>query len=279
MVGKTERGIETGEKLNLIRASHKALIESLAWIKGPLFLQVENHLVGLDMFWISSLLNRDMDRIVPVLRSGVLNTELRKYNKRVLHIGPVFVSLYWVVSELEELKKGKIIADVPLFGTTITYKHDLLQEEVFDVYKNARRFIERSLRGKKFNGICFWGFIDNNIISPNMFFFSRNKRMVHAKNIYDGEEFDHSFFFELGDELESPIKKKYVTFFVSSKGRVRYNLKKMKLGFEIYDNDDNVCRPLGNLRETIEIPFSDFMLRTRPNAFNLHSECFEGDEM
>jgi len=55
VIGKPEKGIETDKKQGLIRASHKALIESLSWIKGPLFLKAENHVIGLDMIWVSKL--------------------------------------------------------------------------------------------------------------------------------------------------------------------------------------------------------------------------------
>ena len=267
-IGKTRKGLEIKDKRSILRGSYNALTNSLPWMKGPLFLQVKNQQLGMDMFWISSLLERDVNKIIPMLRGDELDVKLSKFDKRVLHAGPVFVSVYWVTSHFKELKEGKMTADLPLFGTTVRYKPGLPRTEVMKAYKPVRSFIEESLKEKNFNGVCFWGFINNRVISPNMFYFARTKRIVHGKNLYNGEELDHSFYFELGDELTSHTKSEHVDFFVSSKGDVRYNLERMTLLFEVFDEDANVI-------ERIEIPFCNFLLAIRPNAINFLPECFE----
>lgn len=269
MIGEAGKGIEIEDKRSIIRRSHNALIDSLSWIKGPLFLLVKKQQLGMDMFWLSSPLSSELDRIIPMLRGDELDVKLLKFDKRLLHVGPIFVSLYWVTSKFKELKEGKMTADLPLFGAMVRYRPDLPKKEVMNAYRAVRSFIEQSLKEKDFKGTCFWGFIEKKVISSNMFYFARTKRIVHGKNLYDGEELDHSFYFELGDELTSPVKPKYVDFFVSPKGEVRYYLEKMRLLFEVFDEDVNVV-------ESIEIPFQKFLLSIRPNAFSFYLECFEG---
>lgn len=268
VIGETEKGIDIEDKRSILRRSHNALVDSFSWMKGPLFLLVGNQQSCMDMFWVSSSLSSELVRIIPMLRGNELDVQLLKFNKRLLHVGPVFVSLYWVTSKFKELKEGKMTADIPLFGTTVRYKPNLPKKEVMKTYRAVRSFIDQSLKEKGFKGTCFWGFIESEVITPNMFYFARTKRIVHGKNLYDGEELDHSFYFELG-ELTANAKPKYVDFFVSSKGEVRYNLEKMRLLFEVFDDDVNVI-------ESIEIPFRKFLLKIRPNAFNFSLECFEG---
>jgi len=270
VIGKTRKGIEIEDKRYILRGSHNALIDSLSWMNCPLFLQVKNQRACFDMFWVSSLLERDISRIIPILRGNELDVELSRFDKRILHVGPVFISLYWVTSRIKELREGKMTADLPLFGTMVRYRPGLPKIEVMKVYRDVRSFIEKSLKKRGFNGACFWGFIKDEIVGPNIFYFARTKRTVHGTNLYDGEELDHSFYFELGDELTSHTKSKYVDFFVSSKGEVRYSLKRMRLLFEVFDKDTEVV-------ESIEIPFCNFLLSIRSNDYNFRPECYEGD--
>ena len=270
VIGKTRKGIEIENKQAIYRASHNDLINSLTWIKGPIFLLVKNQIVGMEMFWLSSYLESDILKIIPLLKGDELDIELSKFDTRVLHIGPVFVSLHWVTSSIEELKEGKMTADFPLLGATIRYEADLPRKEVMNVHKAIMPFFEQSLKRRGFNGACFWGFINGRVmISPNMFYFARTKKLVCGNTVYNGEELTHLFYFELGDVLESEAKPKYITFFkLPGKERIRYDIRKMKLSFEIFNRNAKAV-------ESTTIPISDFTLSMRHNAFNFFPECFK----
>jgi hypothetical protein len=273
-----EKGIDLAKDDKLTRISHQKLINALQWVKGPIFLNIENTTACLDMFWISSLHKESVNMIVRKLRTDVFDIFLNEYDKRVLYVGPIFISLHYVVSDFKDLtKKNLVVSDFPLFGATIQYENNLQPKECLALYKNIRRFFEECLRKEQFYGSCCWGFLEKNMMTSNMFFFPKEKKMVLAVDRYKGEELDHLFYFELGDLLELRTKPKTVSFSYVAKGKARCNKKITRyiinnlivdFSLDIAGENDKT-----SLVENFQIPFSEFELHIRPDRINFNPAC------
>jgi hypothetical protein len=151
-VNQREEGIEVGQKDSLVRPSHLALIDVLKWRKTPITVLVNAKPACFDMVWLSFQSINNYQEILDALKTAELDVKLRKFDRRILHIGPVFTSLYWVTSKYQELKSGRITIDLPLLGSTIRYLPGITHEEIMQSYERVREFFQKALLGMRFCG-------------------------------------------------------------------------------------------------------------------------------
>jgi len=255
-VNQREEGIEIAQKGYPARPSHLALIDALKWRKGPLTMLINAGPACFDMFWLS-FQSVNFREILNALRTTELDTKLHKFDRRILHIGPLFPSLYWVTSGYQELKAGRITVDLPLFGSAIRYLPGIPHEEIMHSYERVREFFQDTLLGMKFVGAFLWGYLDDTIMDSNMFYFEAENICVNGSVVHNGKPLDKSLFFEF-PELMSDKKPKRFYFHNAETGSIHYETTKMKLRFYVYDAQ-------AHLQETIEVPFREFKMNLRPD--------------
>jgi len=210
-----EEGVDP-ENIRLARPSHNELLKKLNWIKGPACVQIEDEQYCFDPFWFSGpsiLLEEDLKELDALWTFIEVDMEhkITSHIPSIRHVGgfPFSYTLFYSTSTIDDLKSKHFLrVDFPLLGGYISYKSDASKNEIGRVYKDNRKFFEKSLSDRGFKWQVFWGYLKNTIQYPNIIYFAKDNKFLYAEDVYQGKSDTHSIFFDYLDIFTSPLNKR-----------------------------------------------------------------------
>lgn len=280
-----EEGVDP-EDIRLARPSHNELFKKLNWIKGPACVQIEDKQYCLDPFWLSelSILSEDGLKELDALRTFIeedMEDKMTSHIPSIRHVGgfPFSYTLFYSTSTIDDLKSKHFLrVDFPLLGGYISYKSDVSKNEIERVYKDNRKFFERSLYDRGFKWQVFWGYLKGTIQNPNIIYFAKDNKFLYAEDVYQGKRDSHSIFFDYIDIFTCPPNKRNpsetIEFMRNLSDKKPY-IVKVKLG-DIKILFEDVSTEEERVLDSFEISALDIRLNIRqPGLFKFHNRCKE----
>jgi hypothetical protein len=279
-----EEGVDS-EDIRLARPSHNELLKKLNWIKGPTCVQIEDEQYCFDPFWLSSLyiLSEDDLKELDALRTFIevdMEDKMASHIPSIRHVGrfPFSYTLFYSTSTIGDLKfKHFLRVDFPLWGGYISYKSGVSKNEIERVYKDNRKFFEKSLYDRGFKWQVFWGYLKDTIQYPNIIYFAENNKFLYAEDVYQGKRDTRSIFFDYIDIFTSPSNKRNpnetINFIGNVSKRKTYTVE-VKLG-DIKILFEDISKE-ARILDSFEISAIDLRLIIRqPSLFKFHNRCKE----
>jgi hypothetical protein len=279
-----EEGVDP-ENIRLARPSHNELFKKLNWIKGPACVQIEDEQYCFDPFWLSglSILSEDGLKELDALRAFIevdMEDKITSHIPSIRHVGgsPFSYTLFYSTSTIDDLKSKHLLrVDFPLLGGYISYKSDISENEIERVYRDNRKFFEKSLYDGGFKWQVFWGYLKDTIQNPNIIYFAKDNKFLYAEDVYQGKRDTHSIFFDYLDIFTSHSNKrnpnKTINFIGNVSKRKTYTVE-VKLG-DIKILFEDISKE-ARILDSFEKSALDLRLIIRqPGLFKFHNRCKE----